>query len=95
MMFDTDLPDVWSYDRYETNVLPFHIYSKSLHDPLRFFMYTFSIFLFCLTIIQLMARKWVFPFEGVRRMIIIVSVILPTTMTTTTITTTSMPMGLG
>ena len=36
-------------------------------------MYTFSIFFFCLTIIPLLAMKWVFPFEGVRRMIIIVS----------------------
>ena len=42
-------------------------------------MYTFSIFLFCLTIIPLLVGKRVIPFEGVRRMIIIVSRILPMT----------------
>ena len=55
-------------------------------------MYTLSIFLFCLTIITLLVGKLVFPFEGVRRMVIIVSGILPTTTITTT--TTSTPMGL-
>ena len=39
MMPDTDLLDVWSYDRYETSVLPYHIYNMCLEEPCIFSLY--------------------------------------------------------
>ena len=73
-----------------TRLVSFHYASvASLYKSLEwFFMCIFSIFLFCLTIIQLLEVKWVFPFQRVRRMIIILSGILPMTTTTTTFTLT-------
>ena len=39
MMLDTDLLDVWPYDRYETSVLPYHIYNMCLEEPWIFSLY--------------------------------------------------------
>ena len=39
MMLDTDLLDVWLYDRYETSVLPYHIYNMCLEEPWIFSLY--------------------------------------------------------
>ena len=39
MMVDTDLLDAWPYDRYETSVLPDHIYNMCLEEPWMFPLY--------------------------------------------------------
>ena len=39
MMLDTDLLDVWLYERYETSVLPYHIYNMCLEEPWIFSLY--------------------------------------------------------
>ena len=39
MMLDTDLLDAWLYDRYETSVLPYHIYNMCLEEPCIFSLY--------------------------------------------------------
>ena len=39
MMLDTDLLDAWSYDRYETSVIPYHIYNMCLEEPWIFSLY--------------------------------------------------------
>ena len=38
-MLDIDLLDAWPYDRYETSVLPYHIYNMCLEEPLIFSLY--------------------------------------------------------
>ena len=39
MMLYIDLLDAWSYDRYETSVLPYHIYNICLEEPWIFSLY--------------------------------------------------------
>ena len=39
MMLDTDLLDAWPYDKYETSVLPYHIYNMCLEEPWIFSLY--------------------------------------------------------
>ena len=39
MILDTDLLDAWPHDRYETSVLPYHIYNMCLEEPWIFSLY--------------------------------------------------------
>ena len=38
-MLDIDLLDAWPYNRYETSVLPYHIYNLCLEEPWIFSLY--------------------------------------------------------
>ena len=39
MMLNAYLLDAWSYDKYETSVLPYHIYNMCLEEPWIFSLY--------------------------------------------------------